>query len=134
MADTQEGEGKKPFDKGNALGLTEAQYNRLTPEEQKIAKRTFSILRRGTTHHICQNPFFTPIRLSLARRFTTVNKMQSLRLIDIGANLTDERFQLLHYACVWHTDGGHHDDPTIGTCWDVDQLDPGRVGVIQCSR
>ena len=44
--------------------------------------------------------------------------------------LSDEHFDLLHYACVWHTDGFHHDDPTIGTCWDADRLDLGRVGSI----
>jgi len=44
--------------------------------------------------------------------------------------LDDSRFELLEYACVWHTDEGHHDDPTIGTCWDADRLDLGRVGMI----
>ena len=44
--------------------------------------------------------------------------------------LPDDRFDLLHYACVWHTDGHHHDDPTIATCWDADRLDLGRVGII----
>jgi uncharacterized protein len=44
--------------------------------------------------------------------------------------LDDDRFELLQYACVWHTDADHHDDPTIGTCWDADRLDLGRVGVI----
>jgi|SRR5678815_1071610 len=41
-----------------------------------------------------------------------------------------DRFELLHYACAWHTDGKHHDNPTIATCWDADRLDLGRVGVI----
>jgi uncharacterized protein len=45
-------------------------------------------------------------------------------------HLSDDRFELLRYACVWHTDGKHHDDPTIATCWDADRLDLGRVGVI----
>lgn len=44
--------------------------------------------------------------------------------------LSDQEFDLLHYACVWHTDGHQHDDPTIGTCWDADRLDLGRVGMI----
>ncbi len=44
--------------------------------------------------------------------------------------LPDDRFELLHYACVWHTDSEHHEDPTIATCWDADRLDLGRVGVI----
>jgi uncharacterized protein len=42
-------------------------------------------------------------------------------------DLPDDLFELLHYACVWHTDGEHHADPTIGTCWDADRLDLGRV-------
>jgi uncharacterized protein len=45
-------------------------------------------------------------------------------------HLPDDRFELLRYACVWHTDGQHHDDPTIATCWDADRLDLGRVGTI----
>jgi uncharacterized protein len=44
--------------------------------------------------------------------------------------LSDDQFELLHYACVWHTDGLHHEDPTIGTCWDADRLDLGRVSII----
>lgn len=44
--------------------------------------------------------------------------------------LTAEQRALLHFACAWHTDGGQHDDPTIGTCWDADRLDLGRVGII----
>jgi uncharacterized protein len=45
-------------------------------------------------------------------------------------DLEDARFVLLHEACTWHTDGVHHRDPTIGTCWDADRLDLGRVGMI----
>jgi uncharacterized protein len=44
--------------------------------------------------------------------------------------LDDDRFELFRYACFWHTDGGHHHDPTIATCWDADRLDIGRVGII----
>lgn len=44
--------------------------------------------------------------------------------------LPDDAFTLLHYACTWHTEGQHHPDPTIGTCWDADRLDLGRVGII----
>ncbi len=44
--------------------------------------------------------------------------------------LTDDQFELLSYACVWHTEALHHTDPTIGTCWDADRLDLGRVGRI----
>jgi uncharacterized protein len=44
--------------------------------------------------------------------------------------LSDEDFQLLQYACIWHTEGVHHDDVTIATCWDADRLDLGRVGIV----
>lgn len=43
-------------------------------------------------------------------------------------DLPDDRFELLRYACIWHTAQLHHPDPTIGTCWDADRLDLGRVG------
>jgi len=45
-------------------------------------------------------------------------------------DLDDRRFALLDYACTWHTDIDHSDDPTIGSCWDADRLDLGRVGMI----
>ena len=48
--------------------------------------------------------------------------------------LPDERFELLRYACIWHTEGKHHEDTTIGTCWDADRLDIGRVGVAPDGR
>ncbi len=44
--------------------------------------------------------------------------------------LSDDQFALLHAACVGHTDGLHHADPTIGTCWDADRLDLGRCGMV----
>jgi uncharacterized protein len=45
-------------------------------------------------------------------------------------DLPDKDFELLHYACIWHTDEERHEDSTIGTCWDADRLDLGRVGMI----
>ena len=44
--------------------------------------------------------------------------------------LGDDEFELLRYACVWHTEGTSHDDATIATCWDADRLDLGRVGIV----
>lgn len=44
--------------------------------------------------------------------------------------VTDATFQPLHEACAGHTDGHQHADPTIGTCWDADRLDLGRIGVL----
>jgi uncharacterized protein len=51
-------------------------------------------------------------------------------LRGIAYDLPDEQFELLHYACVWHTEGTAHENVTIATCWDADRLDLGRVGVI----
>ena len=44
--------------------------------------------------------------------------------------VTDEQFDLLDFACAWHTETTHNANPTIGTCWDADRLDLGRVGII----
>ena len=44
-------------------------------------------------------------------------------------DIPDEQFDLLNYAICWHADGTTSDDPTIGTCWDADRLDLGRVDI-----
>lgn len=46
------------------------------------------------------------------------------------AFLDDKAFEQLIYACTWHTDETHHDDPTIQACFDADRLDLGRVGIV----
>lgn len=43
-------------------------------------------------------------------------------------NVTDEEFELLAYACAYHSDGLTDADITVQTCWDADRLDLGRVG------
>ncbi len=48
--------------------------------------------------------------------------------------ITDAQANLLYYACTWHTERLHHDDPTIGTCWDADRLDLTRIGAIPDAR
>ncbi|MFA6294483.1 MAG: hypothetical protein WC637_22015, partial [Victivallales bacterium] len=45
-------------------------------------------------------------------------------------SITDTQLISLAEACRHHTDGKCSDDPTIGTCWDADRLDLGRVGII----
>ncbi|HEX7880811.1 MAG TPA: hypothetical protein VF720_15465, partial [Candidatus Eisenbacteria bacterium] len=45
-------------------------------------------------------------------------------------DIDDWRFALLEQACTWHTAGRHHDDPTIGSCWDADRLDLTRLGIL----
>ena len=42
---------------------------------------------------------------------------------------TDEEMDLLHFACVHHSDGMTKGDVTVLTCWDADRLDLGRVGI-----
>jgi uncharacterized protein len=49
-------------------------------------------------------------------------------LRGIQFNLNDDHFELLWYACVYHTNGQLSDDPTIGACWDADRLDLTRIG------
>lgn len=48
--------------------------------------------------------------------------------------LTDLQFQLLKRACSGHTHGTKTDCVTLGTCWDADRLDLGRVGIVPDSR
>lgn len=55
------------------------------------------------------------------------NYIASLR--GVLFDISDEHFNLLHYACKWHAHGELNNDPTIGTCWDADRLDLGRVGI-----
>ncbi|MFP6865897.1 MAG: hypothetical protein VCA35_08150 [Roseibacillus sp.] len=43
--------------------------------------------------------------------------------------VTDEQMTLLFEACEDHTEGHHHADPTVGTCWDSDRMDMTRCGV-----
>jgi uncharacterized protein len=47
-------------------------------------------------------------------------------------HLDDARFDLLHEACRFHTDGLDHQNVTIQVCWDADRLDLGRVGIRPC--
>ncbi len=43
--------------------------------------------------------------------------------------LSDDRFELLHEACVHHTEGLMAGDPTVLTCWDADRLDLSRAAI-----
>ncbi len=49
-------------------------------------------------------------------------------LVGILLTLDPNRLALLEQAIRHHTDGKTSPDPTIGTCWDADRLDLGRVG------
>jgi uncharacterized protein len=43
--------------------------------------------------------------------------------------LPDEEFELLRYACEYHTNGLTEAHVTVQTCWDADRLDLGRIGI-----
>jgi uncharacterized protein len=45
-------------------------------------------------------------------------------------SLDDEEFELLIQAVAKHPMGGLSKDITVGTCWDADRLDLGRVGIL----
>jgi hypothetical protein len=47
----------------------------------------------------------------------------------LGGRLSEDRLQLLEYACVHHMSGQTSTDPTVGVCWDADRLNLWRVGV-----
>lgn len=44
-------------------------------------------------------------------------------------SLSDSDFELLRFACEFHTDGLTEADVTVQTCWDADRLDLGRIGI-----
>jgi uncharacterized protein len=44
-------------------------------------------------------------------------------------DLSDSDFELLRFACEFHTDGLTEADVTVQTCWDADRLDLGRIGI-----
>ena len=46
----------------------------------------------------------------------------ALKLRGTLFDLEDEALERLVYACTWHTDKDHSEDPTIGACWDADRL------------
>lgn len=50
---------------------------------------------------------------------------QWLKSLDLG--ITAGQRRLLAEACEGHTQSFQSNDPTIGTCWDADRLDLGRV-------
>ena len=51
-----------------------------------------------------------------------------LRALDLG--ITTIQRDLVVEACAGHTNSFRSSDVTVGTCWDADRLDIGRVGVV----
>ncbi|WP_088285801.1 hypothetical protein [Ideonella sp. A 288] len=43
--------------------------------------------------------------------------------------LDEQSLAVLVEACIGHSDGDSHQDPTVATCWDADRLDLGRLGI-----
>jgi len=58
----------------------------------------------------------------------------ALKLRGTLLDLENDDLERLVYACTWHTDKDHSEDPTIGACWDADRLDLGRVGTTPSPR
>jgi uncharacterized protein len=56
------------------------------------------------------------------------------RIVPSVFALDRDRLELLKQAVRYHTSGETSPDPTIGTCWDADRLDIGRVGIIPCAH
>ena len=50
------------------------------------------------------------------------------RIVPTIFALDRDRLDLLKQAIRLHTSGLTTEDPTIGTCWDADRLDLGRIG------
>lgn len=57
-----------------------------------------------------------------------------LKSIRNDVALSDDQFQLLTRACSGHTHAEKSDCSTLGTCWDADRLDLGRVGITPLSH
>ena len=49
-------------------------------------------------------------------------------------DLPDDEFETLVFACTWHTDRDRSDDVTVGSCWDADRMDLGRVEIVPNSQ
>ena len=56
------------------------------------------------------------------------------RIVPSVFALDRDRLDLLKQAVRLHTSGLTSPDPTIGTCWDADRLDIGRVGTTPSAR
>jgi uncharacterized protein len=56
------------------------------------------------------------------------------RIVPSVFALDPNRLELLKQAVRYHTSGHTSPDPTIGTCWDADRLDIGRVGITPCAH
>jgi hypothetical protein len=56
------------------------------------------------------------------------------RIVPSVFALDRDRLELLKQAVRYHTSGHTSPDPTIGTCWDADRLDIGRVGITPCAH
>ena len=61
-------------------------------------------------------------------------ELATMLYLDGELDLSDEQAEQLFYACERHTDGITDASPTVGTCWDADRLDLGRVSIAPQTR
>ncbi len=55
-------------------------------------------------------------------------------LLNKEYELAEAKFELLYYACQYHSEYKPTEDKTVGACWDADRLDLGRVGIRPAER
>ncbi len=95
-------------------GLRLAQQNRADQELVELFALLHDCCREGDGTDTVHGP-------------RAVAFMESLRG-GLLAGLEPERFAMVQEAVRDHTLGKVHPEVTIGTCWDADRLDLGRVG------
>lgn len=89
-----------------------------TNEADEIVVRLFAVFHDSERHNESTDPQHGQRASDLAE--------------DLHGDLfevSDERLELLCYACEYHHQGMTSEDATVGTCWDADRLDLPRVGI-----
>lgn len=81
--------------------------------------RLFAVLHDSQRLHDGEDPGHGP------RAAQYASSLRGQGLLD----LPDNEFELLDFACRWHTSGQLSSNPSIATCFDADRLDLSRVGV-----
>jgi uncharacterized protein len=81
--------------------------------------RLFAVLHDSHRHNECHDPEHGQ------RAATWAVELNGGSHFD----LTPDRLALLQFALTYHDKGQTSTDATVGTCWDADRLDLGRVGI-----
>jgi uncharacterized protein len=106
--------GRAHWARVRANGLRLAEHTGANPEVVEL----FAILHDSKR----ENDGRDPLHGARAAQFA-----DGLR--DSLVTLADDAFELLRFACEFHTNGLTEADITVQTCWDADRLDLGRVGI-----